>query len=242
MPGRQGLVPVQRLQHRAVGRQPLGHLDHLGVERLAASPAPGSKRSGRVWSPIRSRSPKPRVTKRATGAPLRSSRALVPRVVARRISTGGRERSWGVPVRSRAASTGASSGERTSNAFPGAGVDGSRRGAGGGSLGRSPGPRPPRRHPHLPGVGRRTRRAGRRRRDRRSGRSGGSQDSSTTSSSGATTSATRPRREADDSTFSRCGRPSGSKARQSVKVPPVSMRRRQRGRLRTSRLHPRRAP
>jgi len=78
-----------------------------------------AKRSGRCWSPIRSRSAKPRVMNSAIRAPRRSSSALVPRVVPRRIDSTGSDRGGGVPVRRRAASTGASSGDRTSNAAPG---------------------------------------------------------------------------------------------------------------------------
>src|SRR3954452_2043873 len=67
---------------------------------------------------MRRRSAKPRVIKRAVGAPLRSSSALVPRVVASRMAISGSSAESGVRVTSRAARTGASSGERSSKATP----------------------------------------------------------------------------------------------------------------------------
>ena len=56
----------------------------------------------------------------ATLAPRRSSSAFVPRVVANRSSIAGNGPPWLVPVTNRAASTGASSGDRTSNRSPAA--------------------------------------------------------------------------------------------------------------------------
>ncbi len=84
-----------------------------------------ANRSGRCCVPMRSKSRKPRVMNSATGAPLRSSRALVARVVARRMASGGRGASAGVPVTRRAARMGASSGEATSNEVPGVTCSGS---------------------------------------------------------------------------------------------------------------------
>ncbi len=67
----------------------------------------------------RSRSSNPAVMKWTIRAPRRSSRALVPRVVARRIATGGSGAAEGVPVIRRAASSGASSPDRSSTGLPG---------------------------------------------------------------------------------------------------------------------------
>jgi hypothetical protein len=93
-------VDAELLEDRAVGPDALGDLDGC-------------------WVPMSRASPNPRVVKKATRAPWRSSSAFVPRVVPRRMVRGGSAVPAGVRVTSRAARTGASSGERTSKADPG---------------------------------------------------------------------------------------------------------------------------
>ena len=67
---------------------------------------------------MRSRSPKPRVTKKATREPLRSSRAFVARVVARRNWRSGNDCASDVRVKSRAPRTGAASPVVSSKVVP----------------------------------------------------------------------------------------------------------------------------
>ena len=86
-----------------------------------------ANRSGRCCVPIRSRSPKPRVMNSATRPPRRSSSALVPRVVASRMASGGSRPPKGVRVTSLAARIGASSGEASSMVVPAGGRSGSGR-------------------------------------------------------------------------------------------------------------------
>ena len=79
---------------------------------------PISNKSGRCWFPIRSRSANPLVTRNPTRAPFRSNKAFVPRVVAKRISSGGKASSSRLLVRILAAKRGGSSGECSSHSSP----------------------------------------------------------------------------------------------------------------------------
>src|SRR3954454_19588025 len=158
---------------------------------------------------MRRRSAKPLVISRAVGAPLRSSSALVARVVASRMAISGSSAESGVRVTSLAARTGASSGERSSKATPA----------------RSPSIGPSRRR--MVGLESSTvlgslSLPSRRKVKPRKNPCGRSQAVArwTTSRS---TPAIRPRTALVESTFARWRFPSGSSARQSVKVPPVSI-------------------
>ena len=154
--------------------------------------------------------------KRAVAAPLRSSRALVPRVVARRMAISGRAAASGVPVTSRAASTGASSGERSSKGAPARAPGGSGRAQAQGSC-RSDC------HPTR-SLDLMAEQAEREAAEESGGRSQAVARRTALSPADA---AIRPRTALVESTLARWRRPSGSTARQSVKVPPVSIQMRQ---------------
>src|SRR5579864_977169 len=194
--------------------------------------------SGRCWVPMWSRSPKPRVRNSATGAPLRSSRALVPRVVARRMASGGSGRPGGVAVTSRAASTGASSAACSSTATPASSPGGSGPSSCSVAPG-SPGPLASTRHdappraPPAPPAGPAAPAASKS--SEQPAKKPAGRGSPPPPPIGIRRTAASPRRAAMrvrsaavDSTFARRSRPRGSTARQSVNVPPVSTARRQR--------------